>query len=327
VRNITVTPEVAYRWEEVKSWDFQALMDKARGLSWEIHGRRLQFFIPGQMYYMGERGRYPAISLTGASCALNCDHCHRKILEGMIPAVEPEALQEVCRQLDVQGNTGVLLSGGSDMRGSLPWPKFLEAIQWVKQHTRLKITIHTGLIEETTALALEEAGVDEVLIDVIGSESTLHQVYHLGEGLEVMESSLKALAATRIPLIPHIVVGLHYGKIKGEMRALEMVAQHPITALVIVVLKPMQQTPMDGLAPPEPEDVARFVAAARLRLPRIPLSLSCGRPLGQHRVETDILALEAGVNRIAMPAEEAVEKAREMGLEIEFHKTCCSKSY
>jgi uncharacterized radical SAM superfamily protein len=327
VRSITVNPEVTYRWKDVKSWDFKALLGRARELSWEIHGRRLQFFIPGQMYYMGERGRYPAISLTGTSCALNCDHCHRRLLEGMIPAVEPDSLKEVCRQLDEQGNMGVLLSGGSDMRGSLPWPKFLESIQWVKQHTRLKLTIHTGLIDEKTALALEAVGIDEVLIDVIGSEETLRQVYHLQEGLRVMESSLEALAGTKIPLIPHIVVGLHYGEIKGEMRALEMVAKHPITTLVIVVLKPMRETPMDGVQPPEPEDVARFVAAARLRLPQIPISLSCGRPLGPHRAKTDILALEAGVNRIAMPAEEAVEKARDMGLEIEFHKTCCSKSY
>jgi uncharacterized radical SAM superfamily protein len=245
----------------------------------------------------------------------------------MIPAVEPKALQGICKQLDDQGNTGVLLSGGSDMRGSLPWPKFLESIQWVKQHTRLKLTIHTGLIDQKTASALEEAGIDEVLIDVIGSKETLRQVYHLTEGLEVMESSLQSLASTKIPLIPHIVVGLHYGEIKGEMHALEMVAKHPITTLVIVVLKPIRETPMDGVQPPEPEDVARFVAAARLRLPQVPISLSCGRPLGQHRAETDILALEAGVNRIAMPAEEVVEKAREMGLEIEFHKTCCSKSY
>jgi uncharacterized radical SAM superfamily protein len=327
VRNITVNPEVAYSWEHVKSWDFQALLDKARELSWEIHGRRLQFFIPGQMYYMGERGRYPAISLTGTSCALNCDHCHRRLLEEMIPAVEPDRLKAVCRQLDERGNTGVLLSGGSDMRGALPWPKFLESIQWVKQHTRLKLTIHTGLIDGETALALEKVGIDEVLIDVIGSEETLRQVYHLQEDLRVMESSLEALAGTKIPLIPHIVLGLHYGKIKGEMRALEMVAKHPITNLVIVVLKPMRATPMGGVRPPEPEDVARFVAAARLRLPQTPISLSCGRPLGQHRAQTDILALEAGVNRIAMPAEEAVDKARDMGLEIEFHKTCCSKSY
>jgi uncharacterized radical SAM superfamily protein len=321
VRDITVNPEVAYSWEEVKSWELSALLGKAKELSWEIHGRRLQLFIPGQMYYMGERGRYPAISLTGTSCALNCDHCHRRLLEDMIPAVEPGSLKEVCRQLDERGNTGVLLSGGSDMRGSLPWPKFLESIQWVKQNTRLKLTVHTGLIDKKTAMALEEVGIDEVLIDVIGSEETLR------DGLQVMESSLKALASTKIPLIPHIVVGLHYGEIKGEMVALEMVAKYPITTLVIVVLKPMRETPMDGVQPPEPEDVARFVAAARLRLPQVPISLSCGRPLGQHRVETDMLALEAGVNRIAMPAEEAVEKAREMDLDIEFHKTCCSKSY
>ena len=320
-------PEVVYSWDDVKSWDLDALLGKARNLSWEIHGRRLQLFIPGQMYYMGERGRYPAISLTGTSCALSCDHCHRRLLEGMIPAVEPDSLKAVCRQLDERGNAGVLLSGGSDMRGSLPWPKFLESIQWVKQHTRLKLTIHTGLINEKTALALEEVGIDEVLIDVIGSEETLRQVYHLQDGLQVMESSLKALASTKIPLIPHIVVGLHYGEIKGEMHALEMVAKHPITTLVIVVLKPMRDTPMAGVQPPEPEDVARFVAAARLRLPQVPISLSCGRPLGHHRAETDMLALEAGINRIAMPAEEAVERARELDLDIEFHKTCCSKSY
>ena len=84
---------------------------------------------------------------------------------------------------------------------------------------------------------------------------------------------------------------------------------------------------MSGVRPPEPEMVARFVAAARLMIPDAPLALSCARPPGQHRMETDILALDAGINRIAMPAEEAVQKAREMGLDVEFYKTCCSKSY
>jgi uncharacterized radical SAM superfamily protein len=39
------------------------------------------------------------------------------------------------------------------------------------------------------------------------------------------------------------------------------------------------------------------------------------------------MAVEAGINRIAMPAEEALERARELGLAIEFHHTCCSKSF
>lgn len=319
--------ERSYSWDQAKSWDLQELLGEAREISWAIHGKRLQCFIPGHMVYMGERGRYPAISLTGMNCALNCDHCYRKILEGMMPATEPLGLREICRQLDEEGNLGVLLSGGSDRQGFLPWRRFLESIQWIKRRTRLKISVHTGIVDPETALVLRDAGVDELLVDVVGSEETMHQVYHLPGGLRAMESSLEALAATGIPLIPHIVVGLHYGRIDGEMHALEMVAKYPVSTLVVVVLNPIRETPMEGIRPPEPEIVGRFVAAARLRIPRVPLALSCARPPGDHRVKTDNLALEAGINRIAMPAEETLKKAEEMGLSVEFHKTCCSKSY
>jgi uncharacterized radical SAM superfamily protein len=320
-------PEVAYTWDQVESWDLKELLNNARTLSWQIHGKRVQYFIPGQMVYMGERGKYPHISLTGTTCALNCDHCHRKILNGMIPAEEPQILKEICERLEAEGNLGVLLSGGSDKRGAIPWQKFLKSIRWIKHHTRLKISIHTGFIDSETALALKDAGIDEVLIDVIGSEETLRRVYHLPDGLKTMESSLSSLAETQLPLIPHIVVGLHYGQIKGELNALRMIAQHPIAILVIVVLNPMKATPMENIRPPDPEAVARFVAAARLRIPNVPIALSCTRPPGQHRAETDLLVLEAGVNRIAMPSEKVVQRSQEMGLEIEFHKTCCSKSY
>ncbi len=111
-----MTPETSHSWEEVKSWDLKELLDKSRRLSWKIHGKQIQYFIPGHMVYMGERGKYPSISLTGTSCALKCDHCYRKILEGMISATEPDTLKEICQRLDDEGNLGVLLSGGSDTR-------------------------------------------------------------------------------------------------------------------------------------------------------------------------------------------------------------------
>ena len=320
-------PEAGYTWEQVKSWDFKGLLDSARKLSWQIHGKRVQFYIPGQMVYMGEKGKYPHISLTGTTCALNCDHCRRKVLNGMMPAEEPRILKEICKRLDAEGNLGVLLSGGSNKSGAIPWQKFLKSIRWIKSHTRLKISIHTGFIDPEMALALKDAGIDEVLIDVIGSEETLRRVYHLPDALKAMESSLSSLAETKLPLIPHIVVGLHYGQIKGEMAALKMIAKHPISTLVVVILNPMKATPMEDIRPPDPQTVARFVAAARLRIPNVPIALSCTRPPGQHRIETDLLALKAGVNRIAMPSEKVVQKSREMGLEVEFHKTCCSKSY
>ena len=322
-----MTTETPATLDQLLALDLSALLARARDLSWEIHGRRVQCYIPGRMVYMGDQGQYPTISLTGTSCELSCDHCNRRILEGMIAAHDPEKLREVCRKLDAEGNLGVLLSGGSDRSGALPWEAFLESIHWIKSHTRLKVSVHTGLIDPPTALALKDAGVDQALIDVIGAPETLQQVYHLPCGLDAMDASLQALAAAGLAMIPHVVVGLHYGRMLGEMAALDMIARYPVAALVIVVLNPMRGTPMQAALPPRPEDVARIVAAARLKMPSVPLSLSCTRPAGQHRRETDLLALEAGINRIAMPSEVAVEKARDMGLEVEFYKTCCSQQF
>jgi uncharacterized radical SAM superfamily protein len=314
-------------WDEVQGRDLEELLAESRALSMELHGNTLQCFIPGKMHYMEDRGKYPTVSITGGACALNCDHCQKHILNTMIPATSPEALVETCQRLAADGDIGVLISGGSLPDGSLPWDGFIDAIATIKGTTDLRITIHTGLIDEGTALRLHEAGVDEFLIDVIGSEETMSRVYHLESTLEEMEASLSALEATGKPVIPHIVVGLDYGRILGEEVALNMVARHPPYALVIVVLRPIRSSPMGDVEPPDPETVARFIALARQRMPAVPIALSCARPPGRYRKRLDSLAVEAGINRIAMPAEEALERAAELGYDTEFHHTCCSKSF
>jgi uncharacterized radical SAM superfamily protein len=314
-------------WAEVKAADLDELVKESRELSWKNVGKKLQCFIPGRMSYMHEEGKYPTISITGAGCALNCDHCQRKILETMLPATDPETLYDVCMKMSELGNIGVLISGGSKKDGTLPWERFIETIARIKKDTSLKITIHSGLIDKATAMALRKAGVDEFLIDVIGSEETMRRVYHLDASLEQMEESLEALEATGAPVVPHVVFGLDYGEVKGEMTALEMVARHDPYVFVIVVLIPIKDSPMKDVKLPDPEDIIRFMAAARMRMPNVPMALSCARPVGKHRDILDVLAVEAGVNRISMPAEVAVKRAKELGLEVEFHKTCCSKSF
>nr|HID59176.1 radical SAM protein [Desulfobacterales bacterium] len=310
--------------DEIESQDLQELLSQARRISWDIHGKKLHCYIPGQMVYMGTRGRYPVISLTGRACSLKCDHCVGKILEGMIPVHDVEDLMKKIRVLEDQGNVGVLLSGGSDLMGRLPWDRFIEAIARIKKESKLRISIHTGLIDTQTALALEEAGVDEALVDVIGSSDTMQNVCHLNQGLTAIEDTLNALAATNLRLIPHILLGLHYGKIRGEWVALETVSRYPLSSLVVVVIRPLRGTPMARIKPPPKEEIGRFLAVARLVIPQTPMSLGCARPFGVYRREIDALAVEAGINRVAIPSEVAIKKAREMKLSIEFHSTCCS---
>jgi hypothetical protein len=38
----------------------------------------------------------------------------------------------------------------------------------------------------------------------------------------------------------------------------------------------------------------------------------------------EMMAIDSGVNRIAIWSDAAIERAKEYGLHIEFHKTCCS---
>jgi len=59
-------------------------------------------------------------------------------------------------------------------------------------------------------------------------------------------------------------------------------------------------------------------------MPNQPVILGCARPHGEHRRETDILCIKAGVNGIAYPTEEGYYYAKELGLEITMSDKCCS---
>lgn len=195
--------------------------------------------------------------------------------------------------------------------GSVPLKKFVDVIGRVKRELGLTVFVHTGIINFDTAVALKKAGVDAALIDVIGSDETIREIYNLNVNVEDYRSSLKALDKAQIPFVPHVIVGLHYGKLKGELKALEMIAETKPSALVIIAFMPIHKTEMATVEPPKPLEIARVLLAARLMFPRVPLVLGCMRPKGKHRVETDTLALKAGADAIAFPAEEAIRLRRE----------------
>ena len=55
--------------------------------------------------------------------------------------------------------------------------------------------------------------------------------------------------------------------------------------------------------------------------------LGCARPLGKIKIEVDRLAIEAGLNGIAYPAEGTLSYARQYGLEPEIINACCGVSW
>jgi len=298
-----------------------ALLKEARETSWQRHGKEITLYIPGMICFEGDYGRYPALSITGPDCALRCKHCSGKLLEPMIKTSTPEELFERCLKLDKR-SIGVLITGGCLPDGRLPWSGFIPTIERIKEKTDLHISIHTGIIDQKIAQDLVGGGVDQFLIDVIGDNQTLKEIYNVDFGIERIENSLEALAIAGAKIIPHIVVGLHYGQIRGEYEAIEMVKRYKIKTLVFVSFMPLPGTELSNCQPPEPEEIGRLIATARLKIPDATISLGCARERGNHRI--DLFALDAGVNRIAIPSDEVIERAKTYGLKIFWQKTCCS---
>jgi uncharacterized radical SAM superfamily protein len=307
-------------------------LTRARSISWNNFGKKIRFYAPSFIHYRTSHFHssptaFPTISITGSSCALKCKHCGGKVLNTMISAPTPEELINVCLSLKEKGALGCLVSGGCLPDGSIPFDKFIDAIAKVKQDTGLTVIVHTGVIDVSTATRLRKAGVDAALIDVIGSDETICEIFQLNVKVDDYRSSLEALRKAGIPTVPHVLVGLHYGKIKGEFQVLKIISEYAPSAVIVIALMPIHGTPMEKVNPPTPEDIAKVLVTARLMMPRIPVALGCMRPKGDHRIRTDALAVEAGVNAIAFPTEEAIHLAESIGLEITFSSLCCSQVF
>jgi uncharacterized radical SAM superfamily protein len=313
--------------------ELSPMFEEAYRLSREKFGDQMIFYMPGMVHFDTDfytaidPNRFPSISLTGTSCQLNCEHCKGKLLETMIPATTPEKLYNVGKQIADKGGHGCLISGGSELNGSITIEQFLPTIKRIKEELDLNVVVHTGFVRPEIAKGLGEAGIDGAMLDIIGSDETLRSVYHLDRTVEELDRSLTLLEENNIPVIPHIVVGLHYGEMKGEQEALSILSKHKSEAVVVVAFMPLDQTPMGNVVPCTPEDIARVVLASRLILPDTPILLGCARPKGDHKSETDVLSIKAGVNGMAYPSQEGYEYSVEMGLKVDYSEECCSLIY
>lgn len=308
------------------SGEDQSLFQEAWDLARAKKGEDFTFYLPGMIRYGSVRGRYPAISISGDQCALQCEHCRGLLLKPMIQVSGPRELEEKVARLRSRGAHGVLLSGGADASGRLPWRRFAESIHRMSTEKGVYLTAHAGFPDDEDCALLAGAGVRQALVDVMGDHETASRVYHLPD-LDRVSASLEAIARGGIPLAPHVVAGLYYGSMRSEVEALKMLLPFRPAALVIVVLTPLPGTPMAGVHPPSPLDVARLIARARILMPDIPISLGCERPRNREGLLLERLAVRAGITRMAVWSEEAVRDVRGLGLNPRFQATCCSLPY
>ena len=289
-------------------------MRKSKQQSLEKSGRKLNIFITSN--------NFPCVSLTGSRCQLNCKHCGGILLSRLIPTNPPEKLEQIALRLANNGAKGMLITGGCDTKGKVPTAAAAQSIKIVKQQTDLIVIAHTGFITPDEARALKDSGLDGIAFDVVGDAGTVQRVY----GMDVTEDdylkSLQAISDAGINIFPHVCVGLDFGKMCGELPALELIRHIKPTTVVITGLMPVAGTAMSSVKP-DPHDFAEVFCRAVELFPDIPITLGCAHSSGRDREMIERIALESGVFNIALPTRSFVKYAHAEGYVIEYFGTCC----
>jgi len=324
------------------------LLGEAQAVSWKHFGKKVELYytyyqdrVTKHQFTKDAKERYkeefikkiknslnpatPILGLSGFNCELRCEHCKGINLMGMHNVSTTDKLYEAVKLFHSQGTKGILLSAGSRKDGTtLIGPEFNDVIMKIKKEFGLYIGLHAGYVSRDRVREIKGLGVDSILIDVIGDEETLLDVYHLKIPLSIIEDVVRFTIEEGIDVIPHICIGLNFCKIKGEFDAIDMLAKYPIKYVTYIILEPTPGTPMADLDPPDPAEVLRVLAYSRFRLPRVLHSLGCIRPIGRYGEQIESLALQVGCNRIAgISSELTLVKCDEAGIEFNLASYCC----
>ncbi len=279
-----------------------------------LQSKNINFFITSDTF--------PSISVTGSSCSLRCKHCEGKLLERLTPATTCEEIERKGHLFNKRGAKGILLTGGCDDRGRVPIKKVMSAVRNLRLTTDLIIIAHTGFISREEADLLKESGLAGIGFDVMGDMSSVFEVYGFRVSENEYMDSLRAIKDSGLLIFPHVCVGIHFGKLRGEYRALEMIRSIEPTTVIITGLMPVAGTPMQHIKP-VPSDFEKVISRAKELFHDIPVVLGCAHSSGKDRAKIEKIALLLGISGIAAPTMATVEYARENKYEINFYGTCC----
>ncbi len=273
-------------------------------------------------YFTGEK--FPTISITGYSCKLSCKHCMKNMLKPLHKAMSNEELYNLCKYFYEKNVLGILITGGCEHDATVPVYKYSNAIKKIKENFKYLVVAHTGLIDYEKAKLLVSSGLDGISLDVTAMEEVTEEVYGVRISKTSYKKTLKNFEKAGIKYSsPHVTTGLYYGKLSHELESLKLIRDSiKPTSVVITALMPLKNTPMEKCFV-NVYDVAKVLAIARLMFPDIEIKLGCAHSKGLDRYKIEKLAIEAGVNAIAIPTNKIMQDIKNYKVQ----NVCCLLPY
>jgi len=265
--------------------------------------------------------RFPAISITGRSCSLGCDYCRGRYLSGMIEAETPKKLYEVARIVARKGAKGILISGGFTEEGRLPIEPFIPIIKQVKRDFNLIISVHSGIVDESLASKLREAGVDIVDYELVIDPMVIRKLKHLRKSPDDFLKGYDLLLKHGPPHVaPHIPIGLNNGRLSREEELVELLKGYDPYIVIFLVFTPARGTPMEKVKPPDAGEVIGLIKRCKHLIGgKSLLSMGCMRPWSIKPILDRMLIEQEIVDRIVNPPPSLMNAHN-----LERVEACCS---
>lgn len=300
--------------------DFEWFLQECAQIRFQKQPKILKCYTPGQLF--------PAISVTGEDCELECEHCNKKYLHSMLQAPTEEQFRQVLESLIRKGAIGALLSGGSTKNGKVPLLKYKEILdKFTDQYPEFYLNSHVGLVDFAEALELKMAGIQTVSFDLVMDPRIIHEVFHMQDDPSDYLATYENLKEAKLDVVPHVLVGGYFGKVDREIDILKMLLPNAPRLIVFIALIPPKSSTGEikvSFSQPSPIDIAKLIFIAKAMIPNAELSLGCMRPKGKQTEKIEQLAILAGVNRVEIPSKNTQEWALKLGFKLEFYNACCA---
>jgi hypothetical protein len=212
------------------------------------------------------------------------------------------------------GGTGILVSGGCDVRGKVPLQKTEDAIRYAAGKG-LKVNVHAGLIDQKEAERLVSAGVCAFSVDVHQDPDIIRNVLHLDADPSVYTDTVDNITKAGGRAVAHLTVG--FGTVDLVLSA-DLVKKKGLKDVILLALVPTKGTITENSLVSEDAivDSVKLLTAEGFSV-----TLGCMRPRTHRNLE--IRCIQAGVRNIANPSRGTISWARDNGFRIVEKRTCC----
>jgi len=260
------------------------------------------------------------VSVTGTTCSLKCSHCGGRYLEHMA------TIDSLDRILPKKNPTSILLSGGCNISGQVPLASKIGIVRRKLAeygYDKLKVNAHPGVVNQEEAAAIANFA-SVISFDFVLDDLTIKTAFGGHWTGQDYVNAFRNLCKGKARVVPHILIGLYKGQIRGEYETVKFLIQEGIKEIIFIVFIPTPRTRWERLSPPDAGEVLRLIAWTRVQNPNLKISLGCMRPKGRYSEILDARAVEAGVDAIVLPHSNAVREARNRGLIISRKEECCA---